>query len=145
MIDDECNEEEEGRTPKVRRRPKQPSKKEIEEHEATHIPFRSWCRHCLRGRGRNKPHRAQGPAQKEDADTVVPRIQFDYHFMSQEEERASKNPLLTMVDDVSGNVFVHAAGQKGVGQNREMAWLSVSALDELESWGYRGRRSDSSQ
>ena len=37
----ECVDEEEGRVPKWRKSPKQPTKKEIEEHEATHIPFRS--------------------------------------------------------------------------------------------------------
>ena len=40
----ECVDEEEGRVPKWRKSPKQPTKKEIEEHEATDIPFRSWCR-----------------------------------------------------------------------------------------------------
>ena len=31
--------------------PKDPTKEEREEHEKTHLPFRSWCRHCVRGRG----------------------------------------------------------------------------------------------
>ena len=29
-----------------------PSRREVEEHNFTHIPFRRWCNHCLRGRGR---------------------------------------------------------------------------------------------
>jgi hypothetical protein len=45
--------EEEGQQPKVIRAPKAPTKAEREEHEATHLPFRSWCTHCLRGRGRH--------------------------------------------------------------------------------------------
>ena len=36
--------------------PKLPSKSEVEEHNITHLPFRSWCRHCIRGRGKEMPH-----------------------------------------------------------------------------------------
>ena len=28
---------------------RQPSQQEREEHEMTHLPFRSWCRHCIMG------------------------------------------------------------------------------------------------
>ena len=33
------------RKPKKMQDPKMPSQAEIEEHELTHLPFRSWCRH----------------------------------------------------------------------------------------------------
>ena len=33
--------------------------KEIEEHEATHVPFRDWCAHCMMGRGRTHHHVAK--------------------------------------------------------------------------------------
>jgi len=36
-------------------RPPQPSKEEVLQHELTHLPFRSWCRHCVRGKS-NTPH-----------------------------------------------------------------------------------------
>ncbi len=39
--------------------PYQPTRQEIEEHNLTHLPCRSWCRHCcccaLCGRQRQKP------------------------------------------------------------------------------------------
>ena len=35
---------------RVRRAPDESTRKEREEHEATHNPYRSWCRHCVRGR-----------------------------------------------------------------------------------------------
>ena len=41
---------------RARRPPKEPTELERIKHEATHIPYRSWCQHCIRGRGRNKPH-----------------------------------------------------------------------------------------
>ena len=55
----ECGEEkesEEAKTPEVLRDPGAPTQKEIEEHNVTHLPFRSWCQHCVRGRGSNTPH-----------------------------------------------------------------------------------------
>ena len=36
--------------------PGQPSKADREQHELTHIPFRSWCVHCVRGRGQSDHH-----------------------------------------------------------------------------------------
>ena len=34
--------------------PRQPSEQERHEHEMTHLPFRSRCRHCTNGRGREE-------------------------------------------------------------------------------------------
>ena len=36
--------------------PSMPTRAEREEHEKTHLPFRSWCRHCVRGKGKAMPH-----------------------------------------------------------------------------------------
>ena len=30
--------------------PAMPSEEERRDHEMTHLPYRSWCRHCIRGR-----------------------------------------------------------------------------------------------
>ena len=56
--DDEERDGEFGETApiKVRNKPIQPSKKEIEEHEATHYPYRSWCRYCVAAKGRRDKH-----------------------------------------------------------------------------------------
>ena len=40
----------------ARRAPKEPTRDERMRHEATHLPYRSWCPICVRGRGRNAPH-----------------------------------------------------------------------------------------
>ncbi len=55
--------------------PKEPSKEEREEHEKTHLPFRSWCRHCIRGRGKQLPHR-EGAQE-----TNMNEIRMDYGFL----------------------------------------------------------------
>ena len=31
--------------------PRKPSHAEVDEHMKTHLPYRGWCRHCVRGRG----------------------------------------------------------------------------------------------
>ena len=36
--------------------PKKPSAEEVEEHEKTHLPYRSWCKACVKGRGKAMPH-----------------------------------------------------------------------------------------
>ena len=54
---DEEDEEEEciaGRKKKVDERP---SKEDVEEHCLTHLPFRSWRKHCVRGKSKSGAHK----------------------------------------------------------------------------------------
>ena len=53
---EEIEEEEEYGLRKTERKqdPREPSAEERIEHEKTHLPFRSWCRHCVRGRGKEE-------------------------------------------------------------------------------------------
>ena len=39
--------------------PKMPTETEQEEHCLMHVPYRSWCVHCVRGRGEQKQHKRQ--------------------------------------------------------------------------------------
>ncbi len=71
----ESTDEEEGRRPVMAPTPQKVSKREVEEHNLTHTPFRAWCRHCVRGRAKNTPHRRSG--KDEDGETKVPRISMD--------------------------------------------------------------------
>ena len=80
-----------GRSPQIPRAPIRVSKAEREAHEVTHVPFRSWCPYCVRGRGRNTPHKNRG-GQREGRG--VPKVSMDYFFMSSTDEAASKNPLI---------------------------------------------------
>ena len=75
------SEEEEGdgsgeygsRTPEKRNDPRRPSESEVREHELTHIPFRSWCRHCVRGQGVEEPCR-----RSDREDGGVPEVHLDF-------------------------------------------------------------------
>ena len=40
---------------KVRKDPGAPSAEEVARHSATHLPYRSWCKHCVNGRGGSPP------------------------------------------------------------------------------------------
>ena len=55
--------------------PKMPTRTEIEEHNLTHLPFRSWCRHCVRGREKELPHKRMSGIQGE-----MPELHVDMCF-----------------------------------------------------------------
>ena len=46
----------------------------------THLPFQSWCRHCVRGRGKEAAHRKQAD------DGGLRELHFDFMFMGKEDE-----------------------------------------------------------
>ena len=48
---------EEAREARGRRAPRVPTQMERESHELTHLPYRDWCGHCVRGCGEKTPHR----------------------------------------------------------------------------------------
>ena len=95
---------------KARRRPKEPTESERLEHEATHIPYRSWCEFCVKGRGRNTPHFRHAA---QDAENAVPRISMDYFFLGEGEECAHESPMFVMVDQDTGNRYARMVEQKG--------------------------------
>ena len=75
---DEIDGEEELAAPdwRVRAGPRnKPTQREREEHEATHVPFRDWCAHCMMGRGRTHHHVAK---QKSEDQSRRPIIAMDY-------------------------------------------------------------------
>ena len=94
--------EEEGRKAVVRRGVEGPTKKEREEHEATHCPYRSWCRHCVRGRGRNSLH-FKKKEEERDKKGMVARVSMDYFS------------IIVMIDESTGSVYARAHRQKGNG------------------------------
>ena len=124
--------DEEGREPKTMRIPKKVTKEERDAHEATHMPFRSWCRHCVRGRARNMQHTK---GDEGDKDNKIPRVSMDYFFMSEEDRKASTNPLFIMIDEGTKDKYARAVGKKGV---TDMDWLIKDIVAELKSWGHQG-------
>ena len=65
----------EGRAAKPMRAPALPNLEEIEAHNVSHIPYRAWCSHCVRGRGKSfAHHRVDRPEDPEE----VPVVSIDY-------------------------------------------------------------------
>ena len=74
----------------VLRVPKIPTQAEVDAHLATHLPHADWCELCMKGRGRNTPHRRkkkrkenEGTDSSDDRaapssslDPQVPALQF---------------------------------------------------------------------
>ena len=117
--------------------PMKVSDREREEHELTHTPFRAWCPYCVRARGRNAGHFKNQGIDKDKYDEV-PRVSMDYFFMSQEDEKASANPIMVMVDERTGEKYARAVGHKGMGKDQDMEWLVKDMSNELKVWGHPG-------
>ena len=61
---------------KLRMAVKAPTAAEREEHNRTHLPYRSWCPVCIAGRGVADHHR-----KSEEEERTQPEVAFDYCFM----------------------------------------------------------------
>ena len=61
--------------------PRLPSRQEVQEHELTHIPYRSWCVHCVRGAGRSDAHRRRARQDEEEREQYMTTWSIDYAFM----------------------------------------------------------------
>eukprot|EP00971_Amphidinium_carterae_P340294 6478558-Amphidinium_carterae.1 len=65
-------------------RPKEPTSSERDLHDCSgHVPYRSWCRACVAGRGRSDAH-ADVPKDPR----AVPIIAIDYGYLETRDEAA---------------------------------------------------------
>ena len=62
--------------------PRQPSKEEIAKHNVNHLPYRSWCPHCLAARRANASHRTS----RRHSGRSVPLFCADYAFVRRQDE-----------------------------------------------------------
>ena len=58
--------------------PAKPTPEMIAVDEVSHLPFRSWCSHCVRGRGKSFQHRR---VQRDHDDEAHPVVSLDYAFL----------------------------------------------------------------
>ena len=88
---------------KVVRAPRMPTQAEIDAHMAAHLPHADWCEICVKGRGRNSPHRRKSKDEPEGADSLgsapegsekegspVPKVSMDYFYLSKQETSQKK-------------------------------------------------------
>ena len=101
-----------------------PTAKEVADHERTHMPFRSWCKHCVRGQAQSTPHYA-----RDDNENSVPTISWDYMYMNDEDDEEDKKkrdkkseeeddgmeglPIVVWADSLSKGAMAYAVPNKG--------------------------------
>ena len=81
------------RKAEIMRRPYTPTQAEIEEHNATHLPYRAWCPHCVAGRGISGHH-----SMHQDGKKMGITISLDYCFMTPMEKTQHTCPVLVVFD-----------------------------------------------
>ena len=104
---------------RVRRKkiPPTVSKEEYDNHMIAHLPYRSWCDHCVRGKSREDDHPARPSAELE-----VAKLSLDYCFFGRaleakkdlttveelkepKDEQEGAIPVLVVYDHKSGTTF----------------------------------------
>ena len=68
--------------PRMLTAPNPPSKQERLEHEISHLPYRTWCPHCVRGKAKCHYHKMR----EDEEDRNVPVVAFDYAFLTKTSE-----------------------------------------------------------
>ena len=133
----------EAHAPHILRDPGQPSAREEELHRCIRIPFLSWNRECVLGRGRDRQHR------RIDDEDRISRVSMDYMFLTEygiaksidEAEDLIKKggglqrPCTTVIflkHIRSKSVWAYPIEGKGVGPAE---WLITQVLGDLDTCG----------
>ena len=124
----EAHPAEEARAARPARNPRQPTNAEREAHEATHLPFRTWCAECVAGRRDNPPHLTS----KEEP--TVPEVGMDYAFVRRTDEEETLT-LLVMKDRGSRAVRAWVVPHKGA----DLETAVERAADGVRELGHRGQ------
>ena len=119
--------EEEAPRRRVLRDPGEPTMQEWEEHRVDHIPYRSWCPYCVRGRGTGTQHRKVKEVPR------IPTFGFDYLHGSEGGEAEGTAPVRILVAkcNLTKCLFAHVVPQKGMDPEsyaverlkRDLLWL----------------------
>ena len=112
--------------PKLRKVPAAPSQQEIEDHNVNHLPFRSWCKHCVRGKSKAHPHRVT-----DNRISGVPIVSIDYMFMSENQKATEEKgmPNLVLKDRDTKTIKACTVTSKGI--NDYAVRRIVKAIEEL--------------
>ena len=93
-----------------------PSREVYEEHMRTHVPFRSWCEFCVKGKSRANMHKKGGDNVRDPIQSEVPVIAMDYTFPRQKEDNRAEHggmPILVMKNNRDKWVSAFVVPQKG--------------------------------
>ena len=136
-------EQEEARELRAPPIPMTPSREEVRQHRLKHHPYREWCPHCVRGKGREDRH--TGSTQK-DVYMGIPKLASDYFYIGQrrplgrqerqeveeEAERDGQTPVIVIKDTKSKAIFAHACPCKGAHKA-----VVGKVIEDLNTLGYK--------
>ena len=123
------------RPPRARALPQpvNPTRDERALHRLTHIPYETWCSHCVKCRGRNLPHRRLAALP---ADGVVPVVAMDLGFLKRLE--ADRNiPFIVARDTKTKITFAHLLEGKSTTAEPYSAYVCTSLLNDLRFLDYK--------
>ena len=125
-----CRPEEdtEVRWPKV---PVKPTQAMVDQHNINHLPFRSWCKYCVRVRGQSVGHYSVDHTEDQ-----IPTIEVDYGFLGNKDSPATDLPVLCGRDRQSETVWSCPVPCKGIedhphGSNRLKEWLEETGYQRV--------------
>ena len=133
--------DEDGVQPAVKSTEPQPSRQEVEEHMKTHIPYRSWCPPCVRGKARAKYHKGNKDEKH------IPTISADYMFIQSGATEDKGMQILVVKDQDSGWLSARVVPKKGINvyalkeMSKIIVWMDyrraiieTAAIMELKEW-----------
>ena len=124
-------EDTEGRRPRRRRTPLEPTRQEVEEHELTHIPFRSWCPACVAGKAKHWPHKRHD--EQLDEEEAVPSLHLDYWFMRDDSSEGSVS-VIAFKEKFTRMHGAHVVKKKGVDNE-----VAATIIKDIEKMGLTGK------
>ena len=92
MHDGEAGASEEAQDAKAAHRLVRPPQDEVNRHMITHLPFRSWCPHCVRGKSHGKHH-----SRVKSDDKCVPTVCFGYMYMHESSDKSEDRGMPILV------------------------------------------------
>ena len=107
--------------------PRLPSPREVEEHNLTHLPYRNWCPHCVRGRGKDLDHR-----KSLDEDRHIREFSFDYCFPG--DDKGSKLTILVGRERVTGMTMASVVPVKGTSGQ----FAAMKVIEFIKECGAQG-------
>ena len=119
--------------------PGRPTQKEVDEHNLSHWPFRSWCPHCVKGKAVSTPHHRADHREERLHVTGVPTVSLDYCWADgeddEDDEKRDHSPILIIYIDLIDALYAVATKKKGV-----IPWVVVFVTKKLETLGYGGTK-----
>ena len=94
--------------PKHRALPANVSKEEFDSHQLTHLPFRSWCDHCVRGNAVGDAHRPRIDPHRGEA-----KMGMDYLFLARTTDPQHAKAVMNELSGYSVGCSLLSLGGEG--------------------------------